>query len=99
TIFSRDLSSDVCSSDLYNVVKSMAAKAKTFATLLSRLAKAGIPAGLIQEVAGYGTEQGSEVARAILSGSSTQIKQLAADFSNLRSEERRVGQGATAGSR
>lgn len=66
------------------VVKAMAAKAKVFAGLLSRLAKAGIPAGLIQEIAGYGTEQGAEVARAILSGSKTQIKELASDFTNLQ---------------
>lgn len=65
------------------VVKTMAAKARTFATLLGRLRKAGIPAGLIQEVAGYGTEQGTEVAKALLSGSSTQIKSLAADYSAL----------------
>lgn len=65
------------------VVKAMATKAKTFAILLGRLRKAGIPAGLIQEVAGYGTEQGSEVARALLSGSATQIKELAADYSAL----------------
>src|SRR5690606_36171784 len=65
------------------IVKAMAAKAKTFAGLLGRLRKAGIPAGLIQEIAGYGTEQGTEVAKALLTGSSAQIKALAADYSSL----------------
>lgn len=80
------------------VVKTMAAKAKTFATLLGRLRKAGIPAGLIQEIAGYGTEQGTEVAKALLSGSATQIKELAADFTSLENWSKKAGEyvaGAT----
>src|SRR5690606_31766727 len=78
-----------------SVVKTMAAKAKTFATLLGRLRSAGIPAGLIQEIAGYGTEQGTEVAKALLSGSSTQIKSLAADYSALEHWSDKAGAHVT----
>lgn len=73
-------------------VKQMAAKAKAFAGLLGQLAKAGLPAGLIQEIAGYGTEQGSEVAKAILAGSGTQIKELAADFTALENWSKKAGE-------
>ena len=66
-------------------VKALAAKAKTFATKLKELAKKGIPSGLIQEVAGYGTEQGIEVANALLSGTSQQVKDLSADYASLTS--------------
>lgn len=66
-------------------VKTLAAKAKTFATKLKELAKKGIPAGLIQEVAGYGTEQGIEVANALLSGTSQQVKDLSKDYASLTS--------------
>lgn len=66
-------------------VKSMAAKAKTFANILGSLAKKGIPAGLIQEVAALGTTDGIEVGRALMSGTIAQIKSLANDYASLGS--------------
>lgn len=72
-------------------VKTLAAKAKTFATLLNRLVKAGIPAGLVQEVASLGTEKGIEVARALLSGSKSQIRSLAADYASLEKYSKKAG--------
>lgn len=66
-------------------VKALASRARTFAGKLKDLAKAGIPTGLIQEVAGYGTEAGIGVANALLSGSKSQVKSLAKDFASLNS--------------
>src|SRR5690606_36762246 len=40
--------------------------------------------------AGYGTEQGTEVAKALLSGSPTQINEPAADFSSLDTRSKRA---------
>lgn len=78
-------------------VKAMAAKAKAFATVLSDLAKKGIPAGLIQEVASLGTEQGTTVGRALLSGSAAEVKELSADYASLGSWSNKAG-NAVAGS-
>lgn len=64
-------------------VKAAANKARAFAGLLKDLAKKGIPAGLIQEVAGYGTEQGTIVGKALLSGSAAEVKELSADYASL----------------
>jgi len=89
--FGRQSAGKTTFASVAGVVKTMAAKAKTFALLLQRLPKAGIPAGLIQEIAGYGTEQGTQVARAILSGSKAQIKSLAADFSALETWSDKAG--------
>lgn len=66
-----------------STVASMAGKAKKFAQVLARMAKAGIPAGLIQEVASLGTEKGIPVGEALASGSKTQVKNLAADYSAI----------------
>ncbi|MGL3804723.1 hypothetical protein ACSYDW_01360 [Paeniglutamicibacter sp. R2-26] len=64
-------------------VKTLAAKTKVFAGKLKDLIKAGLPTGLVQEVAGYGTEAGTQVANALLSGSKQQMKDLSADYSSL----------------
>lgn len=72
-------------------VKSMAAKAKTFAQKLQALVKKGIPAGLVQEVASLGTENGTKVATALLSGSKTQVKSLSADYASLNSWSSKAG--------
>lgn len=72
-------------------VKSLAAKAKTFAQKLQALVKKGIPAGLVQEVASLGTEQGIQVADALLSGTSAQVKQLASDYSSLNTWSSNAG--------
>lgn len=72
-------------------VKNLAAKAKTFALKLKALVKKGIPAGLVQEVAGLGTEEGIKVANALLSGSKAQVKELAADYKSLNSWSSKAG--------
>lgn len=72
-------------------VKSLAAKAKQFASKLAALGKAGIPPGLIQEIAGYGTTEGIQVADAILSGTKKQQSNLAKDWKGLESASKRFG--------
>jgi len=72
-------------------VKSLAAKAKQFASKLAALGKAGIPPGLIQEIAGYGTTEGIQVANAILSGTKKQQSNLAKDWKGLESASNRFG--------
>lgn len=64
-------------------VKTMAAKAKTFAGKLQALISKGIPPGLVQEVAALGTTEGITVADALLSGTAGQVQELAADYSEL----------------
>lgn len=73
-------------------VSSLAARAKKFAGKLRALLKAGIPKGLVQEVAGLGTTQGMVVADALLSGNKTQIKSLAADYAAVQSSAAAVGE-------
>ncbi|MHA7227830.1 phage tail protein [Glutamicibacter soli] len=72
-------------------VKSLAAKAKQFASKLAALGKAGIPPGLIQEIAGYGTTEGIQVADAILSGTKKQQSNLAKDWQGLESASKLFG--------
>jgi hypothetical protein len=61
-----------------------AAKAKTFAKVLKDLRKAGIPEGLLQEIAGLGVKEGTDVGKAILSGSKSQIKELSGDYMDVQ---------------
>ncbi|WP_019148777.1 phage tail protein [Timonella senegalensis] len=72
-------------------VKSMAARAKKFAGKLKELVAKGIPPGLVQEVAGLGTEKGMQVANALLSGTSAQVKELKADYSSLNTWSKNAG--------
>jgi hypothetical protein len=64
-------------------VKSLAAKAKAFAGKLSRLVKLGIPAGLVQQVAGMGIEEGAAVADALLTGTAKDIRGLQQSWATL----------------
>lgn len=77
--------------DVSSRVKSLAAKARKFASRLAALGKAGIPAGLIQEIAGYGTTEGIQVADAILSGTKKQQSDLGTDWKGLESASSRFG--------
>lgn len=72
-------------------VSSLAARAKAFAQKLQKLVKAGIPAGLVAEVASLGTVEGSRVADALLKGSKSQIKKLSQDYSSLNSWSSKAG--------
>ena len=76
-------------------VKSLAAKAKQFASKLAALGKAGLPPGLISEIAGYGTTEGIQVANAILSGTKKQQSTLGKDWKGLESASNRFGSVAT----
>lgn len=72
-------------------VSGMAARMKTFARLLKRLIAEGIPPALVQEVASLGSVQGSEVARALLSGSDTQRASLIDDFKSIEASTKAIG--------
>ena len=72
-------------------VKSLAAKAKQFASKLAALGKAGLPSGLISEIAGYGTTEGIQVANAVLSGTKKQQSTLGKDWKGLESASNRFG--------
>jgi len=71
--------------DVGSKVHALAAKAKTFAGKLSAMVKKGIPAGLVQQVAGItDLDQGIAVADAFLSGSAADVRGLQADWSSLQ---------------
>ncbi len=72
-------------------VSGLASRAKAFAGKLRGLLAAGIPAGLVQEVASLGTVQGSGVADALLSGSKQQIGQLASDYQGIDTYSKQIG--------
>lgn len=72
-------------------VSGLASRAKAFAGKLRALLKAGIPAGLVQEVAGLGTVEGLRVADALLSGSKQQIGQLAKDYAGVSTYSKQIG--------
>lgn len=72
-------------------VKSLATKARAFALKLAGLARKGIPSGLVQEVASLGTEQGSVVADALLTGTSAQVRGLQNDYASLNTWSTKAG--------
>lgn len=72
-------------------VSGMAARMKTFASLLKRLIAEGIPPALVQEVAALGSVQGIEVAKALLSGSDTQRASLINDFKSIEASTKAIG--------
>jgi hypothetical protein len=72
-------------------VSGLASRAKAFAGKLRALLAAGIPAGLVQEVASLGTATGMGVADALLSGTSQQVGQLASDYAGLDTYSKQVG--------
>jgi hypothetical protein len=72
-------------------VSGLLAKVKKFTSKLKALGANGIPPALVQEVAALGTEKGIQVADALLSGTKTQVKALAADWSSLNSYSSKAG--------
>jgi hypothetical protein len=72
-------------------VSGLKARAMAFAGKLRALLAAGIPAGLVQEVASLGTVAGIGVANALLSGSQQQIGQLAADYAGIDTYSKQIG--------
>lgn len=77
--------------DIAGRVKQVATRARTFASLINRMRKAGIPAGLIQEVSALGSEEGIAVAQALLSGSKAQIRTLSTDWNAMTSATQSAG--------
>lgn len=73
-------------------VSQLAARARVFASKIRAMAKKGIPAGLIQEVAGLGSVKGIAVANALLAGSRQQVAKLRADYGAISSSANAVGQ-------
>lgn len=72
-------------------VSGLAAKMRTFASMLKQLVAAGLPAALVQEVASLGTTEGIAVARALLSGTTQQREALVADFASLQASTSQIG--------
>lgn len=72
-------------------VSGLASRMKTFARLLKRLIKEGLPPALVQEVAALGSVQGAEVARALLSGTDAQRASLVSDFRSIQESTRAIG--------
>ncbi len=72
-------------------VSGLAARMRTFARLLKTLIAAGLPAALVQEVAGLGSTEGIAVARALLSGTSQQRESLVSDFASIQRTTSEIG--------
>lgn len=72
-------------------VSGLASRMKTFASLLKKLIASGIPPLLVQEVAALGSVQGTEVARALLSGTDAQRQDLVADFNSIQASTAAIG--------
>lgn len=66
-------------------VKALAAKAKVFAGKLKDLIKAGLPASLVQQIAGMGIDAGTTAATAILGATKTEQGSLISDWKALES--------------
>jgi len=66
-----------------DAAKALAARMKAFAVKLAALVKAGMPPALINEIAGYGSEEGSRVADVFLQASKAQMKSLRSSFSTF----------------
>lgn len=66
-------------------VKALAAKAKVFAGKLKDLIKAGLPASLVQQIAGMGIDAGTTAATAILGATKTEQGSLVSDWKSLES--------------
>lgn len=64
-------------------VKTLAGKITAFAGKLKALIAAGIPKELVQQVAGLGTDVGTKVADALLSGSKQEVKALVSDWNSI----------------
>lgn len=72
-------------------VSGLAARMKTFARLLKRLVSEGFPPALVQEVAALGTTEGITIARALLSGTEAQQRDLIADFGAIQTASTAAG--------
>lgn len=65
-------------------IKTLAARISAFAGKLRALIAAGIPKELVQQVAALGSETGTKVADALLSGTGAQVGTLVSDWASLQ---------------
>ncbi|WP_102509087.1 phage tail protein [Sanguibacter massiliensis] len=72
-------------------VQGLVSKFKALAERLGKLRNAGLPASLVEHIAGLGPEDGVEVADAILKGSKTEIKALSNDWAGLEAWSKSAG--------
>lgn len=74
-----------------------AAKIRTFATKLQTLAKMGLAGVVLQEVASLGSEQGSQVADALIAGGAGEITNLNNAYADIATWSKNAGQYVTEG--
>ncbi|MFA7265208.1 MAG: tape measure protein [Candidatus Nanopelagicales bacterium] len=77
-------------------VANTANRIRAFAGKISELIRKGIPLGLVQEVAGLGSEKGTAVANALLSGTSQQVADLTNSYAGVSSAASAVGEAIAA---
>jgi hypothetical protein len=73
-------------------IRALASRIGAFSNKLQQLLARGIPKELVQEVAALGSDTGSKVADALLSGSDAEVGQLATDWHALTAGANRAGQ-------
>lgn len=61
----------------------LAARMKAFGAKLTALVKAGMPGALVQEIAGYGSAEGSRVADVFLSATKAEMSSLKSSFASF----------------
>lgn len=74
-----------------------AAKIRSFATKLQTLAKMGLSGVILQEVAGLGSEKGTQVADALIRGGAGEINNLNKAYADIDLWSRAAGQNVTEG--
>lgn len=72
-------------------MKVTAAKIKSFATKLSKLAKKGLSPALLAEIAGLGVENGEPIVDALLSATSAEIKSINASYKTIDEQSDKAG--------
>ncbi len=73
------------------LVASMKAKAGVYKERMKKLVKAGFSPAFVQMLAGYGLDEASEIARAILAGSAADQSAIKADFKGFNQTATQVG--------
>lgn len=72
--------------------KAYAAKLKAFAAKIEKARKLGIPATMLQEVAGLGVEEGTIALDALLSSSSSEIADIKASYRDINAYSKGAGE-------
>lgn len=82
------LSEDSATTGIETIIrgfKNGAATVKTFASQLNQLKAKGLSGGLVDQIAQMGAESGSKVAKNLLTGSTSQIKEITKQYNALNS--------------